>query len=445
MQPAECCSTRPTRDRLALGRVAWTRVACAAIACSSLVPGECCARAQAPDGPAGSAPSCPGDLYPVNVVADCTDSDGVVDVGDLAQLISVWGPCPDCCDDIFPPLLPDGVVDAGDLGTLLANWGECPVCGNAEAGTCFVANSSPGCNFAPCCTTVCELEPACCSDAWDSQCATLALAECGNCGDPAAGECGSAHATPGCSDAACCAAVCIVDSFCCEFEWDEACALQSAASCSSCGDPNAGSCYEADSTPYCNDAACCETVCAVDSYCCEFDWDIVCAEEAAELCDVCGSATSGDCFVVHASAGCELEDCCLAVCIEDPSCCADTWDAACVETAELQCATCGFNAAGPCFEPNKTPACDDENCCKTVCAVEPSCCTDAWDALCVTVALNECANCGNDNPGSCFEEHPWPGCEDASCCAAVCIVDSYCCEVQWDFLCVGEAEDICDP
>ncbi|MEC8733661.1 MAG: hypothetical protein VXX86_01685, partial [Planctomycetota bacterium] len=48
------------------------------------------------------------------------DQDGDVDGGDLAILLSTWGPCAGCPADI------DGnaVVDAQDLTYLLADWSE---------------------------------------------------------------------------------------------------------------------------------------------------------------------------------------------------------------------------------------------------------------------------------------------------------------------------------
>jgi len=51
-----------------------------------------------------------------------------------------------------------------------------------------------------------------------------------------------------------------------------------------CGDPAAGDCFSANGTPFCNDAACCNTVCAADSFCCNTQWDSICAGEANQMC-----------------------------------------------------------------------------------------------------------------------------------------------------------------
>lgn len=55
---------------------------------------------------------------------------------------------------------------------------------------------------------------------------------------------------------------------------------------SPCG-PGAGDCCSANGTPGCNNASCCETVCAIDPYCCETAWDSICADEAKDLCGIC--------------------------------------------------------------------------------------------------------------------------------------------------------------
>ncbi len=45
------------------------------------------------------------------------------------------------------------------------------------------------------------------------------------------GRCDEAKATPGCEDAECCRAVCAIDPFCCETEWDANCAALAATAC----------------------------------------------------------------------------------------------------------------------------------------------------------------------------------------------------------------------
>ncbi|TVQ53398.1 MAG: hypothetical protein EA377_08035 [Phycisphaerales bacterium] len=56
--------------------------------------------------------NCPADL----------NGDSVVNVFDMLELLSVWGPCPGCPADLNG----DGVVNVFDLLELLSDWGACP-------------------------------------------------------------------------------------------------------------------------------------------------------------------------------------------------------------------------------------------------------------------------------------------------------------------------------
>jgi hypothetical protein len=57
-------------------------------------------------------PDCPADL----------DGSSIVDINDLLELLSQWGPCPGCAADFDG----SGTVDISDLLDLLAAWGACP-------------------------------------------------------------------------------------------------------------------------------------------------------------------------------------------------------------------------------------------------------------------------------------------------------------------------------
>jgi hypothetical protein len=102
-------------------------------------------------------------------------------------------------------------------------------------GTCCDPTGGPGCGDETCCETVCACDPVCCDVEWDAVCAAhgfndsgcgaIDLCGCGLvCGRPDAGDCCSANSTPGCNDTACCEAVCECDPDCCDIEWDHLCA-----------------------------------------------------------------------------------------------------------------------------------------------------------------------------------------------------------------------------
>lgn len=58
-------------------------------------------------------------------------------------------------------------------------------------------------------------------------------------------------------------------------------------------------------------------------------------------CEACGVIGGGNCFLAHASSGCEDESCCNSVCVADPTCCSSEWDAACVTLAQQLCHVAG--------------------------------------------------------------------------------------------------------
>ena len=97
--------------------------------------------------------------------------------------------------------------------------------------------------------------------------------------------------------------------------------------------------------------------------------------------------------------------------------------------------------AGTCYEINKTPGCAIAVCCNIVCDVDSLCCDVEWDLICVDFAVDLCATC--PGKGSCFEDGDTPSCDDAACCEIVCTIDAFCCHTVWDLICVGEAELLC--
>ncbi|MCH7701439.1 MAG: hypothetical protein IID37_07100 [Planctomycetes bacterium] len=55
-----------------------------------------------------------------------------------------------------------------------------------------------------------------------------------------------------------------------------------------CGEGNGDCCDPlGNGTPGCDDVACCEAICAADSFCCDISWDGICASAAQKSCAVC--------------------------------------------------------------------------------------------------------------------------------------------------------------
>ena len=134
--------------------------------------------------------------------------------------------------------------------------------------------------------------------------------------------------------------------------------------------------------------------------------------------------------------------CAAAVCQQDPECCATAWDQLCVFEAEDLCGEdCTSCSHGLCVEGEALdPICDP--CVPTVCKVDPFCCDVEWDALCTQEGedLCGCVECAHDpcETGEALDVTCDP------CVRNVCDLDSFCCDVEWDDLCVDEANDICD-
>jgi len=162
---------------------------------------------------------------------------------------------------------------------------------------------------------------------------------------PSTGSCSEARPLEGgCNDVGCCEKVCALDSYCCDTEWDGVCVNEAAGLCSgsfSACARGAGACTEANGTAGCAEIDCCNTVCPQDPFCCLNDWDNTCVDEEAMYCSSSCGAGAGDCFAAHGEglAGCEDPDCCAEVCIRDPFCCrADgVWDATCAAKAAEVC------------------------------------------------------------------------------------------------------------
>ena len=386
----------------------------------------------------------------------------------------------DCCSIVcqLEPLCCTVEWDAFCAATALE------VCNNS-GGSCLLTSTTPGCLDAACSKAVCTYDPDgdgslqyayCCELFWDRSCVEVAGEVCidmfcaeypfepcpfDQCGDPFSGKCTLAHYNPGCSDGACCTLVCLVDPFCCEFTWDTACALEATEGCpsefGSCGRGNPTNCWTVSIfQPGCNDFNCCNDVCQFDPYCCAAQWDITCAILAWEICttyDVCGVLGTGSCRVEHLTPGCDDAGCCDQVCNIDQACCEIEWDANCVALANFQCNGCGDLASGSCFDyDNATPACNDRFCCESVCIIDSYCCSEQWDSICALIAEVNCFDpllyCGSALARSCFTAGTSQGCDNVNCCEEICrSFDPFCCEVNWDAVCVTTALalDECQP
>ena len=108
---------------------------------------------------------------------------------------------------------------------------------------------------------------------------------------------------------------------------------------------------------------------------------------------------------------------------------------------------CPADAAGDCTADggNGSPGCDDAQCCADVCAVDAYCCDVVWDDRCAEEALGVCngafSACQNADNACSTANLEEGGCSDQDCCQEVCEEDPICCLDMWDEFCVDAAAD----
>lgn len=168
-----------------------------------------------------------------------------------------------------------------------------------------------------------------------------------------------------------------------------------------CGAGGTGDCCVDNNSPGCDDPTIEGCVCALDGFCCDTEWDDLCAGLAASDCGACGGGGSGGmdegCCTAHTTGGCDdptIESC---VCAFDPYCCDTQWDGVCVGRVgnDLCAPACEpDDADGPCCQANGTSGCEINAVESCVCAADPFCCSDTWDAMCVAaIVANDCGQC----------------------------------------------------
>ncbi len=184
-------------------------------------------------------------------------------------------------------------------------------------------------------------------------------------------------------------------------------------------------------------------------------------------CDTCPGA--GDCCFPNGTPGCDDATCCDAICAIDPTCCNDAWDISCASEAAADPVNCPQCSPPNNLCLNKRPIFDGATPFSTIAATtdgpSPSPCgllgSDIWyvynvvhdgqleislcrdtnyDATLAVYDHNDCTAItdGGSPPTSgdcCVDHFPGKGCEDFACEIAVCVGDSFCCDKGWDHLC----------
>ena len=226
----------------------------------------------------------------------------------------------------------------------------------------------------------------------------------------------------------------------CDAELGENCA-DCSEDCGACK----GDCCENNGSIGCANIKIVSCVCAGNPGCCDVTWDDSCVESAEKCGQFCGPTLEGGevggeeggegdgpastcCDVKQGEIGCSADSACEScVCNALPYCCEMAWDEECVkcgagqgcgENDSLSCeGACNceevIDTTNECCDDKSTPGCDSNDVCEAcVCALEPSCCSVAWDGVCDLVASGLCnEDCGCfPTSGGCCENNGTAGC-----------------------------------
>ena len=261
----------------------------------------------------------------------------------------------------------------------------------------------------------------------------------------------------------------------------------------SCGDPGAGECLEGNGTPGCNDFECCEAVCSFNAFCCDVEWDSLCADDAfiecgffMYECNSTGNSPPGDCAddpvtielfetVAFDTTNAETDgpdqiECNSAQ--SDFPIWKDVWYLYFAEFGGAVSATNCFAAdfdskiaaydVGTDFDAfNFKDIISAFISCNEDCADDPVFAstldfgTEAGHFYLIRVGGYKNASgtgtltvttgiaCGIKAAGDCCIDNGTPFCDDEACCEAVCAVDAFCCDTSWDGICADQAAKLC--
>ena len=423
---------------------------------------QCAGKECGADGCGGSCGSCP-------VGAICNDED-------LCEVVCQ----PQCAGKDCGADGCGGTCGTCEVGEQCNAGGQCicvPNCWNKECGADGCGGSCGECGQFQTCTGSgkCGFVTPLCGD---GNCMALLQENCDSCPQDCGACCGNDNCEPAylenCNSCTEDCGICCGNNFC-EEQFGEACdnCPQDCGPCpAECGDE---SCDEAlgESCNNCpEDCGVCPSSCG-DGQC---DAD----EENCVSCPGDCGACQGDCCAANGTIGCqepEVQDC---VCAMDVYCCNIQWDNICANEAEEDCgADCGVEpgcgdglceadlgescfacpqdcgqCTGECCQGNNSPGCEDPDITECVCAMYPACCANVWSDKCAVLVedigcgqcscIPNCQNkqCGDDgcggscgtcpdgmacnNTGFCEPDPQGDSCPEIFACATACAGDLNC-------------------
>ena len=199
--------------------------------------------------------------------------------------------------------------------------------------------------------------------------------------------------------------------------------------------PADSDCFEAHDGVGCDDAVCEAIVAAIDPFCVDVAWDGICADEAADLCEVDS--------VIDIKPGSDPNSINTKACkgvIPVALLGSDELDVSTVDPDDL---AFGPDGAGFVHKDVHYEDVDEDGYTDLVAhfACSETGIASGDTEACLTYGEEEVPLSETDS--DCFEAHDGVGCDDAECSAIVVAADPFCGDVLWDGICAAEAADLC--
>ena len=341
------------------------------------------------------AMACGGDeVTPIITGTDGAFDDGFDDAEDFDD---------DDDRDDDDDVVDDGRFDTTDDGFFTTTFDDGPDTDGFPNDCCEESpNNTPGCWDPECQDIVCSQDVFCCEGIWDAACAVQAQQQCGFlCGfDTTTGfetdsftsgfETDSDTFTSGFTDSdTFTSGFTDTDTFTSGFTDTDPFPTTTFTTGfeTDTDDPTGGSTNDCcvaspDGTTGCNDPGCEAAVCGNDPFCCNSQWDGICANAANDECAVCnpdpttGGPTTGDPTTGDPTTGDPTTG--------DPT----TGDPTTGDPPDPDSDCCTQSMAG-------LPGCTVPECETVVCDADPFCCNVQWDGICANAAVGACpALCG---------------------------------------------------
>jgi hypothetical protein len=213
-------------------------------------------------------PFCCSDNWDGQCVGEATSICGAGCCGDGTCSGEDCNSCPQDCGGAC--VCGDGACEGEDCSSCEQDCGVCipdPTCPHS---VCFVAGPlDPMVCFDPCVSQVCAMQPSCCEGsppAWGGECTVLAHMLCGA--------------------NTCITDVCNQDPTCCTSDWTQGCVDIAKMACNTQCDCAHSICSDNGGplNAMCN--PCVTSICSIDPYCCDANWDNACVNEVEKICGI---------------------------------------------------------------------------------------------------------------------------------------------------------------